>query len=218
MRRHRVAIHLLAAGVLVVALASCQLLPQEDIEQAVHINEIQTMGSHNSYHVIATVPERQLRRSVIGAGPETELTYEHRPLDVQLQSEKIRQIELDVFDDPDGGLYADPLIRQVTGGGAYDPVMEQPGIKVLHAQDVDYHSSCLTLQACLTTVQQWSDAHPTHMPVAILIELKDDIIDVGGFTFVHPLPYGSAAMGPPRRRDPQRVRPRGHDHPRRRAG
>lgn len=184
--------HLVLAGVLLVAtLASCK--PQEQLDQEVHINQIQTMGSHNSYHEISTVAERQLRRSVLGSA-ETAFTYTHRPLDVQLASEKIRQIELDVFNDTTGGTYATPLIRQITGGGAYDPAMSEPGIKVLHAQDVDYHSSCLTFEACLTTVKQWSDANPSHMPVAILVELKDDIIDIGPYTFVHPTPFDGPAL------------------------
>ncbi len=85
----------------------------------------------------------------------------------------MRQIELDVFRDDAGGKYANPLLRQVTGGGPHDPVMQQPGTKVLHVQDVDYRSTCLTLEACLSSVVDFSQAHPNHVPIAILIELKD---------------------------------------------
>ncbi len=72
--------------------------------------------------------------------------------------------------------------------------MAQPGLKVLHAQDVDYHSNCLTFVARLTTVKEWSDANPAHVPIAILVELKDDTIDIGSFTFVHPEPFDVASM------------------------
>ena len=187
---------LLVAVVLaaLTAASATACLTEEEIDAQVHINQIQTMGTHNSYHEVSSVPERTLRRSILGQALEDEFTYTHRPLDVQFQSEFIRQIELDVFNDTAGGLYGNPLIRQVTGGGAYDPVMAQPGLKVLHAQDVDYHSNCLTFVACLTTVKQWSDANPSHVPIAILVELKDDIIDIGSFTFVHPQPFDVASM------------------------
>lgn len=196
MRRLLGARQLLIAVVLatVTAATSTSCLTLEEIDAQVHINQIQTMGSHNSYHEVSSVPERTLRRSILGAALEDEFTYSHRPLDVQFQSEFIRQIELDIFNDTAGGLYANPLIRQVTSGGAYDPVMAEPGLKVLHAQDVDYHSNCLTFVACLTTVKDWSDANPTHIPIAILVELKDDIIDIGSFTFVHPEPFDVASM------------------------
>lgn len=174
--------------------AASGCLPQQAVDRVVRLNEIQVIGTHNSYHEISSVPERVLRRSVIGAAAEREFEYAHRSLDIQLQSERVRQIELDVFNDQPGGTYAAPLIRQVTGGGPYDPIMNQPGIKVLHTQDVDYRSNCLTLKACLTTVKRWSDANPTHVPIAILIELKDSIIDVGGFQFVRPAPFDAAAM------------------------
>ena len=192
-RRARRLLVVVALAALTAASATA-CLSEEEIDAQVHLNQIQVMGTHNSYHEVSTVPERTLRRSIIGADFEDEFTYTHRPLDVQFQSERIRQIELDVFVDTDGGLYGNPLIRQVTGGGAYDPAMAAPGMKVLHAQDVDYHSNCLTLVACLTTVKTWSDANPRHVPIAILLELKDDIIDIGSFTFVHPQPFDAAAM------------------------
>lgn len=196
MRRHSGARHLLVAALvaLVAATTTTSCLTQEEIDEQVHLNEIQVIGTHNSYHEVSSVPERTLRRSILGPDFEDEFTYTHRPLDVQFESEHVRQIELDIFNDTAGGLYANPLIRQVTGGGAYDPAMAEPGIKVLHAQDVDYHSNCLTFVACLTTVKDWSDANPSHVPIAILVELKDDIIDIGSFTFVHPEPFDVAAM------------------------
>lgn len=195
MRRSPRPRHLVAAAAVVLALVSTSLAckPIEQLDQEIRINQIQTMGSHNSYHEISSPAERQLRRSFLGAVDDS-FTYTHRPLDVQLQSEKIRQIELDVFADAQGGRYATPLLRQLTGGGPYDPVMSQPGMKVLHVQDVDYRSTCLTLQACLTTVEQWSDANPKHMPIAILLELKDENIDIGSFDFVDPEPFDAAAM------------------------
>ncbi|QXC62671.1 phosphatidylinositol-specific phospholipase C1-like protein [Aquihabitans sp. G128] len=163
------------------------------LDDDVHLNQIQVTGSHNSYHILPPQKEVELRHSFLGDADQG-LEYRHAPLPQQFQSQKVRQIELDLFLDHAGGKYADPLLRSVAGDGPYDPVMSQPGIKVLHVQDVDYASTCLTFKACLTQVKQWSDANPTHAPIAILLELKDDDVPFPGFTFVHPDPFDAAAM------------------------
>lgn len=163
------------------------------VDDEVAINQIQVIGSHNSYHLVPPAPEVELRRTFIGSGDDL-MTYEHAPLPTQFQSQKVRQIELDVFLDPAGGMYANPLIRAAVGGGPMDPAMNEPGIKVLHVQDVDYHSTCLSLVACLQQVESWSDANPTHAPIAVLVELKDDTVPLSGFPFVVPLPWNAAAM------------------------
>ena len=159
----------------------------------VHLNEIQTIGSHNSYHLIPSAPEVDIRRGVIGDANDL-MTYQHAPLPEQFASQKVRQIELDVFVDSAGGLYANPLLRSVAGVGAYDPRMNEPGLKVLHIQDVDYASTCLTLNECLTQVKGWSDANPSHVPLSILLELKDTPLILGDFDFVTPEKWTSAAM------------------------
>lgn len=163
------------------------------VDDSVHLNEIQVIGSHNSYHLVPPDAEVALRESVIGAAND-QMMYEHASLPVQFQSQKVRQIELDIFLDPAGGKYAKPLIRGAAGIGDYDPAMDQPGIKVLHVQDVDYHSSCLALVDCLSQVKGWSDANPTHAPIAILLELKDDPLVVGDFEFTTPDPWTASAM------------------------
>jgi hypothetical protein len=163
------------------------------VDDDVRLNEVQVVGTHNSYKKMVSPPEEALLRSVIGDEANA-LGYEHEPLPVQFESQKIRQIELDVFVDREGGRYAEPLLRQVAGVGPYDPAMDDPGIKVLHIQDVDYASTCLALVDCLTDVQQWSDANPSHMPIAIQVELKDTELEFGDFPFVVPEPWTEAAM------------------------
>ena len=156
------------------------------IADGVHLNDIQVVGSHNSYHEVPTQAETELRRSFIGDADDF-FQYRHAPLPVQFESQKVRQIELDVFLDPAGGKYANPLLRQVAGLGPYDPAMDEPGIKVLHVQDVDYNSNCLTLKNCLSEVKSWSDANPSHVPIAILLEFQDDEVPpVGDLPFVVP--------------------------------
>ena len=47
---------------------------------------------------------------------------------------------------------------------APEPELRLPGYKVLHTQDFDYETTCLTLVACLTEIEAWSSAHPTTCP------------------------------------------------------
>src|SRR4051812_46656888 len=140
--------------------------------RVVRLNDVQVVGSHNSYHVEPAGPEKALRAGS-GLINETTLEYSFAPLAWQLDRDDVRQLELDLWDDPRGGLYAAPKLRAPAGGGPYAAAMSQPGIKVLHVQDYDYRTSCLTFVACLREVRRWSEANPGHVPVAILLELKD---------------------------------------------
>jgi calcium-dependent phosphoinositide phospholipase C len=161
----------------------------------VRLNQIQVVGSHNSYHDEATPAEEYLRGLVDPEG-EKALEYDHAPLRTQLRKQHVRQIELDVWADPEGGRYAEPLLRTVTQGGPLDPVMKQPGTKVFHIQEIDYHSNCLTLVRCLRAVKSWSDRTPDHLPVAIQIEFKDTPLPLEGLpaVFPDPLPWTTERM------------------------
>ncbi|HEX6470797.1 MAG TPA: phosphatidylinositol-specific phospholipase C1-like protein [Streptosporangiaceae bacterium] len=165
-------------------------------DRAVRLNQIQVIGTHNSYHVEANQAEFSLISLVAGASAAGALQYSHPPLAEQFDDEHVRQIELDVYADPDGGRYATPLIRQFTGQSAeYDPAMRLPGTKVLHISDVDYHSNCVSFVACLTAVRAWSRSHPRHVPVAILVEFKDTVdIPIPGVPVVTPLPWTRERM------------------------
>ncbi|MCB0971157.1 MAG: hypothetical protein KDA97_06520, partial [Acidimicrobiales bacterium] len=97
--------------------------------------------------------------------------------------QRVRQVELDVFGDAEGGRFATPALRDPDAGPV--PGMEAPGIKVLHEQDVDYHSTCPALVDCLSAIEAWSDANPDHVPVAVFIQFKDgplifDVADQAG--------------------------------------
>ncbi len=54
-----------------------------------------------------------------------------------------------------------------------NPVMLQPGFKIIHQADVDTNSTCLTFVICLRLVHTWSDTHPGHVPIDVHIEMKD---------------------------------------------
>jgi len=162
--------------------------------QPVRLNHIQSLGTHNSYR-----EQTPLFEALSGARPELARTleYEHKPLDVQFSTLGIRHIELDVFYDPNGGLYSNRagyvFIRQDTASGIAE--LDEPGFKVFHLQDIDFQSSCLTFVACLNTVKTWSDANPGHLPIMILVEAKDEEIEVEPDPgIVVPLPIDATAL------------------------
>ncbi|MDH3706455.1 MAG: phosphatidylinositol-specific phospholipase C1-like protein [Acidimicrobiia bacterium] len=164
-------------------------------QRCVRINQIQVMGTHNSYKLDAT-PEILDGLAALDPQLASEIAYRHVPLAEQFDTQEVRQIELDVFADPDGGLFTDRKALDFLGlPDEPDPALFEPGYKVLHVQEVDFNSSCLTLQACLTQVETWSDAHPRHLPITILIELKQDVIpDPLLLEFVHPIPIDAELL------------------------
>lgn len=157
------------------------------------LNDLQVIGSHNSYHQRMPAQATQVLRQFIADTVKT-LDYEHPPLPEQFADQGIRQIELDVFADPQGGHYAKRAGASLVGLPVdADPEMQEPGFKVFHIQEIDIASSCLTFVACLQQVKQWSDANPEHVPVAILVEAKDTPIpDPLNLGFAVPLPIGAA--------------------------
>lgn len=147
-------------------------------DDAVRMNQVQVIGSHNSYHAGIAPSESKL---VNEKNPKLyqAFEYRHRPLDQQLDS-GIRQIELDIYADSAGGRYAHPggpaavAAAGLPADPAFDPqgIMSKPGFKVMHVQDVDYRSTCQPFVACLQIVRTWSKAHPKHVPIYILLETK----------------------------------------------
>lgn len=170
------------------------LQPHEErnlADRCLRINQLQVLASHNSYHVQAR-PE--LFAAIRGFDPALAATleYTHGPLRRQLSRQGIRQIELDVFADPEGGLYADRAGLRVIGQDPIGPdVLQRPGMKVLHVQDLDFESTCLTLVQCLRQLRRWSDDNPRHLPIVVQIEPKDDVLPDLGLGFVEPVPFRS---------------------------
>ena len=106
------------------------------------------------------------------------IDYSHRSLTEQLEEFGIRQFEIDVFADPEGGLYANRAAMPVIGLPAESGVaaLDEPGFKVLHTQDFDFETNCFTLQACLAEIAAWSDANPDHLPIMVMIEIKEESV------------------------------------------
>jgi predicted alpha-1,2-mannosidase len=148
----------------------------------VRMNQIQIIGTHNSYHAGIAPNESKLWQSKFAKTYES-LDYIHPSLTQQLDG-GVRQLELDIFADTKGGRYAHPSGPATAAAAGlpadppFDPngIMEKPGFKVMHIQDVDYRSNCQPFTACLKEIKQWSQSHPNHIPIFILIETKQGSI------------------------------------------
>ena len=147
-------------------------------DRTLRINQIQVIGSHNSYHTGIAPSEQKL---IEQQNPKAmrALDYAHAPLPDQLTG-GVRQLEIDIYADTKGGRYAHPaIVDKVAEAGLpadpdFDPnhEMDKPGFKVMHVLGVDQRSSCHTFIACLTAIRGWSQEHPQHLPIFILVETK----------------------------------------------
>lgn len=154
-----------------------------DVSDDLKINQIQYLGSHNSYRL---KPDEELLQFLLGLGnilpPEfnpVELDYDHLPLDQQFSYYGIRQIELDLFLDAQGGLYYNRrgygLIDRDLASGI--PELLEPGIKVMHIPDIDYNAHQWSFIETLKEIKAWSDRYPEHIPIFVLLELSEKTIN-----------------------------------------
>lgn len=163
-------ISLFGIGFIALGLTACS---------APRLNNYRVIGTHNSYHVGLDPQELSYYRTIHAPQIES-LVYKHPSLTTQLDN-GVRQIELDIVADPYGGLYANPAGRQWATQAGFRPkfpfdtsgIMTKPGFKVMHIPDIDYRSNCQPFVECLREVRRWSDTHPKHDPVFVLIEVKD---------------------------------------------
>jgi len=196
-----------------VLAATCSLLALhggevEGLDGKLRLNEVQYIGTHNSYHI---APGDAIALEMLRSGyaqskewPAARLVeatdYTHPALSIQLRL-GLRLFELDVHDDPEGGRFSDPrflrLVRQAPlrvpfGAGAMDE-LKQPGFKVLHHGEWDFRSTNYLLTGCLREINAWSDAHPGHLPIIIQIEAKDSDVPpaAAGSPVVAPKPFNA---------------------------
>jgi hypothetical protein len=171
------------------AAPECSHITVENSDDCVRLNQIQVLGTHNSYHIAPMPP----MLAVLGPRAR-DIEYTHRPLVEQLSQLGIRKFELDVFADPEGGRFATPAaLRMVKGLDAVGHELRERGFKVLHTPDIDYRTTCTTLRACLLTIRDWSRSNPWHVPIMVMLEAKDaPLEDPDGVGFVKPIPIGVA--------------------------
>ncbi len=147
-------------------------------DRLIHLNQIQVIGTHNSYNAgFAPSEAKWLRKANREAYDKLE--YAHPSLASQFDG-GARQIEIDIAADPQGERYAHPRIIELTKDAGlpadpdFDPthLMDKPGLKVLHVVDINERSNCQPFTDCLRQVRAWSQAHPQHAPIFVLVENK----------------------------------------------
>lgn len=169
------------AAVLATAAAPAPQAP-------LRMNDVQVVGSHNSYKkriapaVFAALEQRDPKLAAA-------LDYDHLTLAQQLDR-GVRQLEIDIFADPEGGRFAHPMGEKLARAagqqtGFDEAAMMKPGFKVFHIPEVDYRS-CGTFKQCIGQIDAWSRAHPRHLPIMVTINAADRPINKPGVT--DPLP------------------------------
>lgn len=108
------------------------------LDDVLRLHHVVMKATHNSYHLAN--PELD--------DPEAKISQ--APLDVQLEEQGVRAVELDIFRDLNNG-----------------------GFKVLHVPLVDQGTTCPTLTDCLAIIKKWSDAHRAHHPLAVQMDIND---------------------------------------------
>ena len=170
---------------------------QSEVNQfsGLQLNQIQIIGSHNSYKPGIEKPLWQMIYKQDSSGAES-LQYGHIKLVNQLNM-GLRNLELDVVYDPQGGRYENPMGLKLIkdAGGTPEPFdiandLAKPGLKVFHIPDIDFRSDHLLFKDCLLDLKKWSDAHPGHVPIVITMNAKD-----GNERGLHPLlPFTKKAL------------------------
>ncbi|TXE05944.1 phosphatidylinositol-specific phospholipase C1-like protein [Algoriphagus aquimarinus] len=163
--------------------------------QNLKLNQIQVIGSHNSYKS-QMAPELLTYLAKVNPSASQSLEYAHIPLESQLDL-GLRNLELDVYHDPEGGKFSNPKgleIIKASGGTLpeYDPndALSKPGLKMFHVQDLDFQSHYLLFADALQALKKWSESNPDHYPIFILINAKD-----GNIPGTRPtLPFTAAAL------------------------
>jgi hypothetical protein len=119
--------------------------------QSADANRLDGKLRTNQVQVLATHNSYHIQQDApIQSSPTTQ--YTHAPLDQQLDL-GVRGFEIDVVNAPDGSF------------------------PVVHTPVVDATSNCTPLAQCLQVIRTWSEAHPGHVPIFVLIEPKNDDVD-----------------------------------------
>lgn len=203
---------------------SASLLAQ-NADGDLRLNQIQVIGTHNSYSLPADprvfelmmpriqpmldgmikrmTPEMAARMKEEHPNPLTAdlrsaLDYIHPPIEAQLRA-GIRNLEIDIYADPKGGLFAEPVAyKELRAKGVkdlaplYTDSLREPGLKVFHMAEMDFRSQCPTFRNCLMLLKQWSTANPSHSPVFIMLETKTPGLEMAIPGAAKVLPFDAA--------------------------
>lgn len=123
------------------------------------LNELQFMGTHNSYKMKASPISKIINHFTAGVIENKDDTtlydYVFEPISNQLDS-GIRSFELDILANKNGTFPCS------------------------HHAFFDNASSCLNFELAVKELKLWSDANPDHMPITVLVELKNWLLPIPG--------------------------------------
>lgn len=167
---------------LFLVFATCytwqNLIWAQEEAKSIRLTDLQLIGSHNSYKVAIEQPLLDYLFQIDSATGRG-LQYEHPPLREQLDL-GLRNLELDVFNDPDGGYYSNPVGLDIVKASGKTPLafdndekLKVPGLKVFHVQEIDFRSNHLLFKDALTELKKWSDKNTGHTPIIVTINAKD---------------------------------------------
>jgi hypothetical protein len=139
------------------------------------LNNYQMIGSHNSYKkplpAEVTAYLKKTSPSLLA-----KLSYSHPSLIEQLDA-GLRQLEIDVVNDPQGQQYDRPELETLLHGNWFSKEqrasLSRPGFKVMHIPHVDAMSHCLTFTGCAEQLIAWSHQNPKHLPNTVLVNAKE---------------------------------------------
>ncbi len=180
----------LILGILFISAISCK-----EKQPEIKLNDIQVIGSHNSYKIAIEEPLWKHLYS-IDSNKALSLQYDHISIEEQLKL-GLRNLELDVFHDPQGGHFLNPKGLEIVKEMGEQPLpfdeeqkLKEPGLKMFHIQDIDFRSHYLLFRDCLKVMKKWSDGNPKHTPVFVLMNTKDKHVE----GTVEPLAFTKAAF------------------------
>ncbi len=189
---------------LLISIAVATAISGQDLD-GLRLNQVQVIGSHNSYKKL---PDPHLmhflmkHRKQLGEKLNPlRIDYAHLPIDSQFSDYNVRGLEIDIYNDPKGGVYYKRRVNAFVHGvkqASGVEALKKPGFKVLHIKDVDFQTNYYTFKDALTAVKNWSDGHPKHLPIFINLETKtkgpaDYSKLLRGLGFKRTVPYDATA-------------------------
>lgn len=176
-----------------IAAAMTATMPAPEMADLgdLRLDQVQYIETHNSYH-LAPDPELTVWletsdfRDGSWTGPQLAraIGYSNLPLAAQLDM-GVRAFELDVNDDPAGTRFVNPaFIDHLHAAGLPQTIpwnaggqMRKPGFKTIHKAAYDPRSTCPLFADCLSEIARWSDTHPAHVPILVMLEVKRAPVD-----------------------------------------
>ena len=153
------------------------------------VSDMQYVTTHNAFHIapddaVLSFVRRTRRGESVNRPIERIVSahdYTHPTLAQQLAM-GVRAFEIDVHDDPTGGRFSQPNIYSAMPRNVVDALppidpsndLAKPGFKTFHEADFDMRSTCLLFRNCLKEIANWHRANPQHLPIFILLEMKQD--------------------------------------------